>query len=164
MKLPNRKHTRLYGFDYSSANTYFVTMCTRNKEKILSEITVGNGVLDIPQIKLSAFGKIAEKYILQLNDFYGHISVENYIIMPHHIHLLIRIDNACGASGTPHPTNMELPKFISTFKRFCNKEYGLNIWQTSYHDHIVRNEDDYNKIWQYIENNHLKWTDDIYFE
>ena len=164
MTLPNRKHTRLPGFDYSSTNTYFVTLCTKNKEKILSEIIVGNGVLDIPQIKLSAFGKIAEKYILQLNDFYDHISVENHIIMPNHIHLLIRIDDVCGASGTPHPTNMELPKFISTFKRFCNKEYGLNIWQTSYHDHVVRNEDDYNKIWQYIENNHLKWTDDIYFE
>ncbi len=49
--------------------------------------------------------------------------------------------------------NSTISKFVSTFKRFCNKEYGNNIWQSRYYDHIIRNQDDYNEKWDYIENN-----------
>ena len=84
--------------------------------------------------------------------------------MPDHIHLLISVNNALpyGQSGTPVPTNDNknsvVAKFVSTFKRYCNKEYGENIWQSRYYDHIIRNEQDYNEIWEYIENNPKKWV------
>ena len=66
---------------------------------------------------------------------------------------------------TPVPTkeikidnkNSAVSKFVSTFKRFCNKEYGENIWQPRYYDHVIRNQQDYNTIWEYIENNPRKW-------
>ena len=106
---------------------------------------------------------IADKYIRQLNDFYGHISVDQYAIMPDHIHILLSVQN--GQSRTPVPTdetkidnkNSTLSKFVSTFKRFCNKEYGENIWQSRYYDHVIRNQQDYNEVWAYIENNPRKW-------
>ena len=47
---------------------------------------------------------------------------------------------------------------VGTFKRFCNKEYGSNIWQSRYYDHVIRNQQDYNEVWEYIENNPTKWA------
>ena len=163
MELPQRKPNRIAGCDYSQNGAYFITICTQDRKKILSKISVGTGVLDCPQIQLLTYGEIADKYIRQLNDFYDHISVDQYAIMPDHIHILLSVQN--GQSGTPVPTgkdkidnkNSTLSKFVSTFKRFCNKEYGENIWQSRYYDHVIRNQQDYDEIWQYIENNPRKW-------
>ena len=126
---------------------------------------VGTGVLDRPiKTELLNCGKIADKYVKQLNDFYKNISVDTYVIMPDHIHLLLQIDN--GQSGPPVPTycgekidnkNSCIAKFVSTFKRFCNKEYGRNIWQTGYYDHVIRNFQDYIETFGYIENNPSNW-------
>ncbi len=162
MNLPKRKRNRLECFDYNQSSAYFITLCVNNRKKILSKI-VGTGVLDCPQICLLKHGKIAEKYINQLNDFYDNISIDKYIIMPDHIHMIITIIN--GQSRTPVPTdtiiinnkNSTISKFVSTFKRFCNKEYDKNIWQPRYHDHIIRNQEDYQEIWKYIDDNPHRW-------
>ena len=168
-----RKTPRLKDFDYSSINAYFITICTQNKKCILSQI-VGTGVLDCPKIELTRFGAIAEKYLNQLNDFYDHLSVETFVIMPNHVHILLlikeskNIDN--GQSGTPVPTNLKranstLSQFISTFKRFCNKEYGYNIWQARAHDHIIRNQKDFDEHFNYILENPIRWeNDELYIE
>ncbi len=159
----DRKNPRLDGFDYSRDGAYFITICTFNRKRILSDIIVGTGVLDCPKIDLLYHGKIADKYIREMNDFYDNVSVDKYVIMPDHIHLILSIKN--GQLGTPVPTNTnfkidnknsQVAKFVSTFKRFCNKEYGENIWQARYFDHIIRNENDYREIWEYIENNPYK--------
>ena len=162
---PKRKQNRLREYDYSQNGAYFITICVKDRKKLLSKI-VGTGVLDCPKIYLLDHGKIADKYINQLNDFYNDILVDKYVIMPDHIHLLITISN--GQSGTPVPTNRNnrnsiIANFVSTFKRFCNKEYGENIWQPRYYDHIVRNQDDYNEVWQYIDTNPIKWSEDCYY-
>ena len=131
-ELKKRKTPRYQSFDYNSSGVYFITICTQNRRCILSRI-VGTGVPDCPQIELTKYGQVADKYIKQLNDFYNHLSVEKYVIMPNHIHLLLwvkenkyAIEN--GQSRTPVPTNIEransaCSQFVSTFKRFCNKEY-----------------------------------------
>ena len=164
MNLPNRKQNRLENFDYSQNSAYFITICTKYRNRILSKIIVGTGVPDCPKIQLLDYGIIAENYINQLNGFYNNISVDKYVIMPDHIHLIITVKN--GQSGTPVPTNINskidnnnsvIAKFVSTFKRFCNKEYGKNIWQGRYYDHVIRNRNDYNDIWEYIDNNPQKW-------
>ena len=152
-------------FDYNSIAVYFVTLCTQNRRCILSRV-VGTGVLDCPRTELTAYGKIAEKYIKQLNDFYDHISIEKYVIMPNHIHMLLFIKGN-GQSRTPVPTraNSAFSHFISTFKRFCNKEYGENIWQARSNDHIIRNREDYDKHVRYIYDNPLQWHyDELYTE
>ena len=162
-ELKNRKTLRLQGFDYNSVGAYFVTVCTQDRRCILSQI-VGTGVLDCPQIELTEYGRIAEKYINQLNGFYKHISVESYVIMPNHIHFLLVVKEN-GQSRTPVPTraNSVFSQFISTFKRFCNKEYGKNIWQSRSNDHIIRNRKDYEEHVKYIYENPLNWYyDELY--
>jgi len=197
-ELKNRKSPRLQGFDYNRVGAYFITICTKDRKCILSRISsVGtgvldcpngvldcpNGVLDCPQIELTRYGKIADKYIHQLNDFYDDLSVESYVIMPNHIHILLWVkDNengqsrtpvSDGQSRTPVPTidittrqsraNSVFSQFVSTFKRFCNKECGENIWQTRSHDHIIRNYEDYEKHLKYIYENPLRWQyDELY--
>ncbi len=167
MDLPKRKPTRLKEFDYSSPGAYFVTICTKGKMKLLSKIIVGDGVLDVPQNILTPYGFIAEKYINQMNEFYDYISIDKYVIMPNHIHIILVIteqnDAPYGTSRTPSPTNSITAKFISTFKRFCNRECGKNIWQRSFHDHIIRGEKDYLKIWEYIDTNVIKWDQDCFY-
>ena len=163
----NRKSTRLKYFDYNSAGAYFITICTQNRRCVLSKI-VGTGVLDCPYAELTEYGKIADKHIKQISDFYEHLSVESYVIMPNHIHLLLIIkDTGCvnkeiGQSGTPVPTNVKrvnsiLSQFISTFKRYSNKEYGENIWQSRTYDHIVRDSYDYEAYLRYIYDNPARW-------
>ena len=168
MEYIKRKPTRLKEYDYGTPGAYFVTICTKDRCELLSEIIVGDGVLDIPKNKLTEYGKIADKHINQMDAFYQHISVDKYIIMPNHIHLILSVKefkncDGNGMSGTPSPTNMTIPQFISTFKRFCNKEYGKPLFQRSYHDHIIRNKEDYRKIWEYIEQNAERWEKDCYY-
>ncbi len=162
MNLPKRKPTRLKNYNYNTPGAYFITVCVKDRKNLLGNI-VGTGVLDGPQNILSNYGKIAEKHIIKINNFYDYLSIEKYVIMPNHIHLLIRIFNHNGPSGTPVPTNNAISRFLSTFKRFCNKEYGRNIWQYRSYDHIVRGELDYREICEYIENNPAKWQEDCFY-
>ena len=92
--------------------------------------------------------------------------MDNYVIMPNHIHILLCIEGG-GPSGTPAPTlqNSTVSRFVSTFKRFCNKEYGQNIWQRHFYDHIVRDQADFDKHLQYIYENPYGWQkDELYTE
>lgn len=102
-----RKNPRLQDFDYSTAGAYFITICTENRKNLLSHI-VGGDVLDAPcDIELSEYGKIAEKYVNQLSDFYKDIVVEAYTIMPNHIHIMLMIQDV-GTSRTSSPTKQSL--------------------------------------------------------
>ena len=96
MELPKRKHPRLKNFDYSENGLYFITICIKDKSPLLCRI-VGRDVLDAPCILLSNIGKIVEKHILSINNT-KQVSVEKFVIMPNHIHLLLFIDNPDGAS------------------------------------------------------------------
>ena len=169
-ELSKRKPTRLKDFNYSQNGYYFVTICTHNKQKILCDV-VGDGVYDIPKIKLSQYGKIADKHIKKMSLQYDNICVDKYVVMPNHIHLIIKIFDSItsvnilsGMSQAPYPTaNAIIPKFISLLKRYCNREIGKNIFQRSFHDHIIRGEDDYLKIWTYIDSNPQKWKEDCFY-
>ena len=177
---PIRKTIRMKNYDYSTPGAYFITICTKNREQMLSEILVGTYVPDGPctdKINISTltvYGKVADKYINQINNFYDNISIDKYVIMPNHIHFLIRIigdenenmQNRCtphGPSRTSVPTKSAVSNFISTFKRFCNREFGENIWQYRSHDHIIRTQKEYDKIWEYIDMNPLLWKDDCFY-
>lgn len=162
MEIPKRKRTRLKDFDYSANGYYFVTVCTQNKLNILS--FVGEG-FTLP--KLKKYGKIVQQNIEMINAKYPTIIPEKYVIMPNHIHLLIKIEN--DGRGNPSPT---ISNVVGWFKYFATKEINLadgvserKIFQRSFHDHIIRGESDYLKIWNYIDTNPIKWKDDcFYFE
>jgi len=166
MDLPRRKTQRLKEYDYSSSGSYFVTICTKDRKELLSQILVGDDVLDVPKNTLTNYGEIANRHLLNMSDFYDNIKIDKFVIMPNHIHLLIQIsetNKSVGLSGTSAPTKSLIAQFISTFKRFCNKEYNENIWQRSYHDHIIRGKEDYDKIWEYIDTNVLRWEKDCFY-
>ena len=163
MEFPQRKPNRIDCYNYSQNGAYFITICTRDRKKVLSKIAVGTPLPGCPQepaVVLLPHGRIADKYIRQMDAFYEHISVEKYVIMPDHIHLLLRIHNSNGHPGTGVPTQRTsvVARFIGTLKRFCNKEFGTDIWQARYYDHVIRNQKDYDEIWEYIENNPRKWV------
>ena len=163
MDLPDRKRVRLKGYDYNTPGYYFVTICTAGKKKLLCDI-VGTGLLDGPQVRFTAFGEIARKQLDTMGAFYTHIRIDKYVIMPNHVHLLLQVlGREKGTTGELDPANSEISKFVGTFKRFCNKAYGRNIWQARSHDHIIRGEKDYLKIWEYIENNPAKWAEDCFY-
>ena len=170
-KLPERKRNRLRNCNYSKPGAYFITICTENRQKILSRI-VGADVLDGPKtVSLLPHGEIAEKYIRQWNDFHDDAKVERYVIMPNHIHIILVVYSGDimpmegGASRTSPPTRQHeaVSQFVSTFKRFCNKEYGGNIWQRSFHDHVIRSRRDYEEISQYMQDNPRLWREDCFY-
>lgn len=81
--------------------------------------------------------------------------------MPNHIHLLIKIDyHQTGGHGDPP---LQVYDIIGRFKSFTNNKYGTTLWQRSFHDHIIRDEKDYLKIWNYIDTNPQKWEEDCFF-
>ncbi len=164
MDLPKRKPTRLKEYDYSAPGMYFVTICVNKKKMLLGNI-VGCGDFDAPKMVLSDFGMILRNYVEIMNEKYEHIKIDKYVIMPNHFHMIVSISDCSknGASETAAPYNSEISKFISLLKRFCNREYGTNIWQRSFHDHIIRGEKDYQKIWEYIDTNPLKWELDCFY-
>ncbi len=165
MDFPQRVHPRLRTWDYSSSATYFLTLCTKQKKPILSAV-VGRGILDAPQVKLKKYGRLVSQTLAYMNAHNEHIHIDAQIIMPNHVHLLVTLqrdkaDN--GASGMPRPTNSKIPSFVSSFKRYTNKICADRLWQDGYHDHIVRDENDYYRIMEYIHTNPAKWLDDRYY-
>jgi len=163
MNLAKRKPTRLKGYDYSTPGMYFLTVCVKGRKPLLGKI-VGCGDFDTPKMIVSAHGIILNKYITLMNEKYSHIKVDKYVIMPNHFHLILTITGyKNGASETAAPYNSETSKFVSLLKRYCNREYGENIWQTSYNDHIIRDKRDYQKIWKYIDTNVLRWEKDCFY-
>ena len=169
MELPERKPSRLTEYDYSTNGAYFVTICTDNRRKILSHI-VGDG-FPVPK----PCGMIAERFIKQLSVKYPSVFVDKYVIMPDHIHLLLRFHRDLG-TGNPSPTTPEwdngtgnpsptLGNVIGWYKYQVTKQINLQsnnkgerVFQRSYYDHVIRNQQDYDDIWQYIENNPRKWV------
>lgn len=154
MELFERKPNRIAEYDYSLNGAYFVTICTENRSKTLSSI-VGDGS-PVPK----PTGLIAEKMIRQLPNKYPTVTVDKYIIMPDHIHLLLQIDCDIG-TGNPSPT---LGNIIGWYKYQVTKQTnsslgtpGHKVFQRSYYDHVIRNQQDYNEVWEYIDNNPRKW-------
>lgn len=174
-KLPNRKPTRWDLFDYNNQGLYFLTICTKDRRNLLSHISVGDGAStsrenNTPTVTLTEIGKIVEKYILSTERI-ENVFVDKYVIMPNHIHLIVyvneqrHINNHVGTSRAPSPTNKIIPHVVSTFKRFCNREIGENIFQRSYYDHVIRDEGDYQTRVTYIYENPVRWYyDELYNE
>ena len=149
MELQKRKPNRLWEYDYSTNGAYFVTICTQDRRKILSSI-VGDDAHIVPK----PYGSVAEKYIRNVPE------IEKYVIMPDHIHLLIRLDNGSMWASTPTGAKKQhnrVSNIVRSIKVLVAKEIGESIFQRSYYDNVIRNQQDYDEIWQYIENNPRKW-------
>ena len=146
-RFTKRKSPRLKHFDYSLPYWYFITVCTSEKACIF-------GAPATP----SAFGVIARDAFYEIPKHFPRVTVDKFVVMPNHIHAIIAVNQA----GT------ELPLVVGQYKAFVTKQIHLidpaiKVWQTSFYDHVIRNQADYLRIWQYIDTNPLKWEEDCFF-
>jgi len=163
-ELRRRKPLRLEGYDYDRPGCYFITVCTKDRHNLLwepcrlLEMRVGAAC---GRPRLTEAGRLVEGGIQRLSKTYETVSIEKYVIMPNHIHLILRICYADSGRPKAAPT---IPRIVNQFKGAVTKSVGYSIWQKSYHDHIIRNEVDYLRIWDYIDKNPQKWREDCYYE
>ena len=179
--IPKRKSIRLIDYDYSQNGAYFITICTSNREPLLSKI-VGGGFHAAPQIELTPIGLEVERTIEYVNLHNENVIIKKFVIMPNHIHMIVFLNSGFFLGGHGNPPllnsgkisdgneNPSLHTVIGQLKSYTTKRFNLIcktqyqvLWQRSYHDHIIRNEQDYQQIWQYIDENPLKWTQDCYY-
>ena len=154
-----RKHPRLKDYDYSQSGAYYITICTQDRLCILSKI-VGRGLAPA-EIRLSEYGEIVREQLLSLEDCFPSVSIDQYVIMPNHIHILFLIDEeAAGAS--PRPTIMDvICAFKSLATRACKKAKPIpKLFQDSFYEHVLRNIRDYEQIAEYISANPARWEED----
>ena len=156
MDLPKRKNIRLNDYNYSSNGAYFITICTKNKENLLWKNVGANCVRPLDQLPLSKIGIVIENEIYKLNTVYENIKVDKYQIMPNHIHLIIFIYEDSNGLTQFAPT---ISRIIKQFKGSITKQIGFSIWQKSFYDRIIRNEKEYQSVWNYIHNNPLKYLE-----
>lgn len=184
--LPQRKPHRLKNYDYSSSGAYFITICTHQKIHLFGEVENGD-------MNYNKFGEIACGEIERTNEIRKDkgIIICNWVVMPNHIHLLVELVGSRRAVTEQReyfakPTENSIPTIIRAYKSAVTKSIRLSvtekekangwcddghgtpcpykIWQRDYHDHIIRTEKEYERIWTYIESNPLLWNEDCYNE
>jgi len=158
MDLPKRKEIRLKNYSYSTPGAYFITVCTNNRQKLFWK-NVGAGIARPQGIILSNYGKIVDIAINNISKKYNAITIDKYVVMPNHIHLLLQIHTSDGRA-MPAPT---ISTVIQQMKGYVTKQIGFPVWQKGFQDHIIRGENDYREIYKYIENNPQKWAEDKFF-
>jgi putative transposase len=173
-----RKPNRMPKYDYSSRGCYFVTICVQNKDEgILGKIVDGKTIL-------SNIGEIIKKYWLEIPSHFPWIRLDEFIIMPNHIHGILVIQHDVGNANlrslhNPIRFKQEIPirserfpsdrtkmllcKVIQNFKAAVTREINkcptsdFFIWQKSFYDHIIHNYKELLQIRQYIKENPNNW-------
>ena len=152
MDKPVRKSTRIPYYDYSKDNYYFVTICTHEKKCLFGSINA-----------YSRYGKIAADSILNLPLHYLGVRIDKFVVMPNHIHMIVMI--GCNEEKIRNPS---LNQIIGLYKSGVTRmvhEFAPDevIWQRSFHDHVIRNQQDYEIIWSYIDTNPMRWEKDCFY-
>lgn len=153
-QINTRKKHRLEKYDYSSVGAYFVTICTAERKQLFWLDPVGASIARPEDVVLSDLGKIVFDGIKNISRVYSAVSVDSYVIMPDHVHLLIRIH--CDENGRPMvaPT---VGNIVRQFKGYVTKQIGKSIWQKLFYDHVIRNDGDYEDTLKYIYENPIRW-------
>jgi putative transposase len=176
----NRKSIRLKGYHYSQPGHYFITICTHQRAHLFGKITRGKMVLN-------AMGVVADECWRAVPDHYPNVRLDEFVVMPNHVHGVLQIGETVGAIQESPPNvganahgairelplqdrrNMTLVKIIGRFKMNSAKQInilrqmiGVPVWQRNYYEHIVRDDGALNKIRQYIRNNPAQWAEDDY--
>ena len=174
-KIHHRKSIRLQGYDYTSAGAYFITIVTYQRECLFGEIQNG-------EMTLSAMGQIADENWRAIPEHFPQVVLGAFVLMPNHVHGVIIINERSDAPaserrGTPwrapinnnekfgEPVSGSLATIIRQYKssvtRRIQKELnGANIWQRNYYEHIIRSDEEHNRIHLYIESNIDNWSTD----
>ena len=152
--LPRRKSLRMKGYDYTQAGGYFVTVATYKHSCLLGEIQNG-------EMRLNSTGKIVEEMLGRLPGRFNGLVLDEYVIMPDHVHLIVIIEDVPGGHRP------ELGEVIRTFKAGVSLRRNRlplrgsgNLWQRNYYEHIIRDERDLDSCREYIWNNVAAWDEE----
>ena len=166
MEYPKRKQIRLKDYDYSLNGAYFVTVCTEKRENLF--LFVGAAPCGRPH----PAREIAETWIRKIPEKFPTVSVQNFVVMPNHIHLLLLFSDqgtTGGHVGPPLQNVMDWYKTMTTNAYIRGVQGGAlpsfhkKIWQRGYYEHVIRNEQDYLNVWTYIDQNPARWAEDEYY-
>ncbi|MHC1782125.1 MAG: transposase [Anaerolineaceae bacterium] len=167
----HRKSIRLPGYDYSQEGAYFVTICSHGKIPLFGHVVGAGSKPAQIEMKLNQFGDIVLATWHDLPHHIPGIRLGEFVVMPNHVHWIIWITEA-GAGLEPAPTGKRtlLPEIVRQFKTFSARRINLirgtpghPVWQRNYYEHIIRDDEEYSRIAEYILDNPLKWeTDDLY--
>jgi putative transposase len=162
----HRKSIRLKNYDYSQAGYYFITLCTHEQLPLFGEILDG-------KMLLNEAGEITEKCWLAIPEHFPSVEVNEFVIMPNHVHGVIAIVGAknVGAKNLlplQHGTSKTIGSIVRGFKIGVTKWFRTHteistVWQRNYYEHIIRNEDAHLKIVEYIRTNPQQWQEDKYY-
>ena len=152
-----RRSIRLQGYDYPRAGAYFVTVCTQTRVCLFEDVVDGS-------MRLSDAGRIIQTTWDDLPNYYPNIELDEFVIMPNHVHGIIVI--AVGAGLKPAPTKRHgLPEILRALKTFSARRInemrntpGASVWQRNYYEHIIPDDGSLNKIREYIVNNKMQWA------
>lgn len=158
---PKRRNLRLQGYDYSWQGAYFVTLCTRDKQSLFGQIINST-------MKLNPFGEVVESVWKEIPLHYPQINNQVFIVMPNHVHGIVTINQVERAGSKPAPTKTySLSEIIRAFKTYSSRRInelrnsqGTSVWQRSYYERVIRTENDYYQIGEYIFYNPSKWEED----
>ncbi|MBQ1677919.1 MAG: transposase [Oscillospiraceae bacterium] len=148
-QLPKRKQNRLQNYDYSQPCVVLLTICAEKRGPVFGQV---DAQASPPVTVLSPLGEIVRGAILEIHDHYQNVSLETWSVLPDHIHLLLRIEPA---KADPPPTVSQIVRLL---KYAVTKEWGRPVWQKGFHDHIVRNQEDFQNAWNYVTYNAAKWV------
>lgn len=113
-------------------------------------------------IELSRCGIIVNDAIQSIPSAYPVLSLDGYVIMPNHIHLLLQVCSDENGRPMVAPT---ISRIINQFKGIVSKKAGIGVWQKSFYDHVIRNYEDYIEHQKYICENPMRWLEDeLYIE
>lgn len=154
----SRKRNRLKGFDYSTEAIYFVTICCGGGMHYFGKIQNG-------EMNLNEAGNVALNQINWLQEQYLYCIIHNAVVMPNHLHILLEIDKSKVNSDIKIKS---LSSLMGAYKTTVSKQIHLAgnedfSWHRSFHDHIVRNDASYERIFDYISENPKKWSEDKFF-
>jgi REP-associated tyrosine transposase len=173
MDRPARKSPRLKGYDYAQEGAYFVTVCTQNRVCLFGHVS--NGVMIGNNL-----GQVAQNCWDGLSQHYRNIELDAFVVMPNHVHGIIVIVDAIGLTRDtvreglrPSPTKTKryaLTEVVRAFKSFSARQInrqnnisGAPVWQRSFHDHIIRDEQEMNILRLYVEGNPGSWEADRHY-
>jgi REP element-mobilizing transposase RayT len=163
----------LQEYDYATPGAYFVTMCAMDRECLFGNVDQGAFVP-------SPIGKIIVECWDALPRHFDHVETDAFIVMPNHVHGILVFQERGMGRGTiyraPTPRRFgegqakSLATVIGNFKaavtrraRALHRVPAVPVWQRNYYEHIIRNEDDLNRIRQYIIDNQPRWSEDEYY-
>ena len=167
---PVRKPLRMSYYDYNTPGAYFLTFCTHNRKHFLSRIV--GAIHESPKTQLTTCGKIVDA-VMQNIPAHLHVTIDQYVIMPNHVHLIAVIteeDVLWEIRESPLRSRTIISKLIGYIKMNASKairqHYGtVPVWQRGYHDHVIRNQEDYVALAEYIQTNPIRWElDKLYTE